>query len=138
MTSLQTCEGGLYLAAEMDLCSRRILGWSTRKDRSTDPPNCPMPPWRSLSKLAAQPKSTCAPPSDGGRQNNSGEFRKPLELRGITASRSRKASCYDNAAMESFCPPSRPSALAQTSQTLAPNFVPWSSTKLKPALALFY
>lgn len=105
MTSLQTCEGGLYLAAEMDLCSRRILGWSTRKDRSTDPPNCPMPPWRSLSKLAAQPKSTCAPPSDGGRQNNSGEFRKPLELRGITASRSRKASCYDNAAMESFCPP---------------------------------
>lgn len=35
MTSLQTCEGGLYLAAEMDLCSRRILGWSTRKDQST-------------------------------------------------------------------------------------------------------
>ena len=29
---LPTREGWLYLSAEMDLCSRRILGWSTREE----------------------------------------------------------------------------------------------------------
>ena len=102
MTSLQTCEGGLYLAAEMDLCSRRILGRSTRKDLATELPNAAL-------ALALQARGSAQVdlrhPSDGGRQNNSGESRKRLELRGITPSRSRKANCYDNAAMESFRPP---------------------------------
>jgi len=39
ITYLPTREGWLYLAAEMDLCSRRILGWSTREDLATQLPN---------------------------------------------------------------------------------------------------
>ena len=40
--------------------------------------------------------------SDRGCQYTSAEFRKSLRLRGITASMSRTANCYDNATMESF------------------------------------
>lgn len=38
ITYLPTREGWLYLAAEMDLCSRRILGWSTREDLASELP----------------------------------------------------------------------------------------------------
>jgi len=35
ITYIPTAEGWLYLAAELDACSRKIVGWSTRKDLST-------------------------------------------------------------------------------------------------------
>jgi len=35
ITYIPTAEGWLYLAVELDACSRKILGWSTRADLST-------------------------------------------------------------------------------------------------------
>jgi transposase InsO family protein len=99
ITYLPTREGWLYLAAEMDLCSRRILGWSTREDLATALPNAAL-------ELALQTRSSklnsLLHHSDRGCQYTSTAFRKRLELRGITASMSRTANCYDNATMESF------------------------------------
>lgn len=35
ITYLPTAEGWLYLACELDLCSRRVTGWATRADLSS-------------------------------------------------------------------------------------------------------
>ena len=40
--------------------------------------------------------------SDRGVQYASGEYRQALAAAGLVASMSRKANCYDNAAMEAF------------------------------------
>jgi len=99
ITYLPTREGWLYLAAEMDLHSRRILGWSTRADLATALPNAALD--RALQTRGSKPDGLLHH-SDRGCQYTSTEFRQHLKLRGITASMSRKANCYDNAAMESF------------------------------------
>ncbi|MDB6006479.1 MAG: hypothetical protein JWR15_3466, partial [Prosthecobacter sp.] len=99
ITYLPTREGWLYLAAEMDLCSRRILGWSTLDTLATQLPN------QALDR-ALQTRGSRSEPllhhSDRGCQYTSAEFRSSLRLRGITQSMSRRANCYDNATMESF------------------------------------
>jgi transposase InsO family protein len=99
ITYLPTREGWLYLAAEMDLCSRRILGWSTHDRLATELPNAALE--RALQTRGSRP-SGLLHHSDRGCQYTSAEFRHRLQLRGITASMSRTANCYDNAAMESF------------------------------------
>lgn len=99
ITYLPTGEGWLYLAAEMDLCSRRILGWSTREDLATQLPHAALD--RALQTRGSKPDNLLHH-SDRGCQYTSAEFRQRLKLRGITASMSRTANCYDNATMESF------------------------------------
>ena len=99
ITCLPTREGWLCLAAEMDLCSRRILGWSTREDLATELPNAALE--RALQTRASK-QNGLLHHSDRGCQYTSTEFRQRLKLRGITASMSRTANCYDNATMESF------------------------------------
>jgi putative transposase len=99
ITYVLTGEGWLYVAAEMDLCSRRILGWSTHESLAT-----PLP-IQALER-ALQSRDTSRRGllhhSDRGCQYASTQFRKHLQMRGITQSMSRRANCYDNAAMESF------------------------------------
>ncbi len=99
ITYLPTREGWLYLAAEMDLCSRRILGWSTHESLATELPNAALE--RALQTRGSSPHGLLHH-SDRGCQYTSADFRRRLELRGITASMSRRANCYDNATMESF------------------------------------
>ena len=99
ITYLPTREGWLYLAAEMDLCSRRILGWSTHDTLATTLPNAALE--RALQARGSSPGGLVHH-SDRGCQYTSADFRRRLQLRGITQSMSRTANCYDNAAMESF------------------------------------
>jgi transposase InsO family protein len=99
ITYLPTREGWLYLAAEMDLCSRRIIGWSTHDTLGTELPNAALE--RALQARGSK-QNGLFHHSDRGCQYTSAEFRHRLKLRGITASMSRRANCYDNAAMESF------------------------------------
>ena len=100
ITYLRTGEGWLYLAAEMDACSRRVLGWSTLESLDTELP------LRALeAALSARPGADLRAlqhHSDRGCQYTSTRFRHRLALSGITQSMSRPANCYDNAAMESF------------------------------------
>lgn len=99
ITYLPTGEGWLYLAAEMDLCSRRILGWNTHETLATELPNAALE--RALQARGSVAKGLLHH-SDRGCQYTSAEFRQRLKLRGITPSMSRRANCYDNATMESF------------------------------------
>ena len=99
ITYLPTGEGWLYLAAEMDLYSRRILGWDTAQSLATTLPASALE--RALQTHSTQPQSLLHH-SDRGCQYTSAEFRRRLQLRAITPSMSRTANCYDNAAMESF------------------------------------
>jgi transposase InsO family protein len=99
ITYLPTKQGWLYLAAEMDLYSRRIIGWSTHHTLET------LLPAKALEKALA----TRGPQLDGllhhsdrGCQYTSAAFRSRLSLSGITQSMSRSGNCYDNAAIESF------------------------------------
>jgi transposase InsO family protein len=99
ITYVPTGEGWLYLAAEMDLCSRRILGWSTHESLAT------LLPLQALERALHTRQSSVRGllhHSDRGCQYGSTQFRARLQMRGITQSMSRRANCYDNAAMESF------------------------------------
>ncbi|MBK8040883.1 MAG: IS3 family transposase [Verrucomicrobiaceae bacterium] len=57
ITYLPTREGWLYLAAEMDLCSRRILGWSTRETLATELPNAAL---SAPCKHVEQTRAVCS------------------------------------------------------------------------------
>jgi len=88
----------IYLAAVMDLFSRRIVGWSLGYSLHT-----------SLVKEALQQALALRRPaagllhhSDRGLQYASSAFQALLATYQITPSMSQRANCYDNAIMESF------------------------------------
>ena len=98
ITYIQTGEGWLYLAAIIDLFSRRVVGWAM--DKHMD---------RTLVLRAldmALEKRSPAPGlihhSDRGSQYASEDYRQALAAMGIIASMSRRGNCYDNAVIESF------------------------------------
>jgi transposase InsO family protein len=98
ITYIQTDEGWLYLAAVMDLYSRKIVGWAMRDHLRTE---------LALSALMMgirrqKPGAGLIHHSDRGVQYASGNYRGALQSAGVTASMSRKADCFDNAPMESF------------------------------------
>jgi transposase InsO family protein len=91
-------DGWLYVAAVMDLCSRRIVGWAMADHLRTE---------LCLDALAMalagrRPGPGLLHHSDRGVQYTCGDYRAALAAAGVTCSMSRTADCYDNAAMESF------------------------------------
>ncbi len=98
ITYIHTREGWLYLAVVIDLCSRKVVGWSTHK-RMTAKLVCDalkMALWRR------RPKSGLIHHSDRGSQYASDAFRALLKDNKIIGSMSRKGDCWDNAVAESF------------------------------------
>jgi putative transposase len=98
ITYIETAEGWLYLAGVLDLYSRRIVGWSMSPRIDTE---LVLGAWH-MALLHRQPAGELMLHSDRGVQYTSAEFRQNLAQAGVTASMSRRANCYDNAAMESF------------------------------------
>lgn len=98
ITYIPTREGWLYLAAEMDLFSRRIVGWACSTSLKTDFVNLAL---QRAIRLRQPPRGLIAH-SDRGVQYAAQAHRQLLEKQGIIQSMSRKGNCYDNAAMESF------------------------------------
>jgi putative transposase len=98
ITYIATDEGWLYLAAVMDLYSRRIVGWSMseRIDASLVENALKM----AVSQRRPQPGLVCH--SDRGSQYASDSMQKLLGDQKIVCSMSRKGNCWDNACMESF------------------------------------
>jgi len=98
ITYINTQEGWLYLAAVLDLYSRRIIGWAMGERIDTS----------LVLKALAMAVAHRNPPrevlfhSDRGVQYASADFRRALQHAGLVASMSRKGNCYDNAWMESF------------------------------------
>ncbi len=97
-TYLWTAEGWLYVAAVVDLFSRRVVGWSMSATMTaqlvTDA--LVMAIWRR-----GTPK-TVLHHSDRGSQYTSEPFQRLLADHGVTCSMSRAGNVWDNAVMESF------------------------------------
>lgn len=98
ITYIPTQEGWLYLAAVMDLCSRKIVGWATathlRAELVCDALRAAVDQRRPPGELLHH--------SDRGVQYACDEFQGLLTRYGMRASMSRTGNCYDNAVMESF------------------------------------
>lgn len=98
ITYIETQEGWLYLAAVLDLYSRKIVGWAMSERIDTPLVLSAL----SMALLHRQPPAKLLFHSDRGVQYASGDFRQALQAAKLVASMSRKGNCYDNATMESF------------------------------------
>jgi len=82
----------------MDFYSRRILGWAMDQNIDTQ---LVLAAW-GMALTHRQPAPQLVFHSDRGCQYASADFRRALTQSQALPSMSRKACCYDNAAMESF------------------------------------
>ena len=98
ITYIKTAQGWLYLAAIMDLYSRRIVGWGMSERIDTA---LVLMAWQMAQEHRPAPGELIFH-SDRGVQYASAEYRQALQAQGALPSMSRRACCYDNAAMESF------------------------------------
>jgi putative transposase len=98
ITQFPTREGWLYLAANMDLFSRRIVGWSMLNRYDTRLVVNAIDQARQSREISAG----LIVHTDQGSQYRAGDYRSYLKRHGICASMSRKGDCWDNAPMESF------------------------------------
>jgi transposase InsO family protein len=96
LTYLPTQEGWLYLAAILDLSSRRIVGWSVEETLGTQLP------LRALRMALGHRQAAKLHHSDRGCQYASAVYRAELAKHRIECSMSRRGNCWDNAPMESF------------------------------------
>ena len=97
-TYVWTAEGWLYVAAVIDLFSRRVVGWSMNAAMTaqlvTDA--LVMAIWRRGKPDALLHHS------DRGSQYSSEQFQRLMADNGVVCSMSRSGNVWDNAAMESF------------------------------------
>ena len=98
ITYVPTVEGWLYLAAIMDLHSRKIVGWAM-SDRLKE---ALVINALKMALLRRKIDGELLLHSDRGSQYASDNFQQLLNNHGILCSMSRKGDCWDNAAMESF------------------------------------
>ena len=98
ITYIETKEGWLYLAAILDLYSRKIVGWAMREHINTTLVLKAL----AMALLHRNPPAKLLLHSDRGVQYASADYRAALSRAGLVPSMSRKGNCYDNAAMESF------------------------------------
>ena len=98
ITYVATDNGFVYMAAVMDLYSRRIVGWSVSDSLET---SLVLDALRNALQ-ARKPSGPLLHHSDRGCQYASGDYRRLLDRHGIECSMSRKGNCWDNAAMERF------------------------------------
>jgi putative transposase len=98
ITYIRTRGGWLYLAAVLDLHSRKIVGWAMA-------PGMPATlVCAALQMAIAQrnPAPGLVVHSDRGTQYSSGLHQALLTQHGLLGSMSRKGNCWDNAVMERF------------------------------------
>jgi transposase InsO family protein len=98
ITYIRTAEAWIYLAAILDLYSRKIVGWAMSPFIDTPLVLSAL----SMALARSRPPAQLLFHSDRGVQYASSDYRKALTAAGLVASMSRKANCYDNATMESF------------------------------------
>ena len=97
-TYIWTGEGWLYVAAVLDLFSRRVVGWSMSAAMTAQfvADALMMAIWRR-----GRPEALLHH-SDRGSQYMSEQFQRLMADHGIVCSMSRAGNVWDNAAMESF------------------------------------
>jgi transposase InsO family protein len=98
ITYVATGEGWLYLAVVLDLCSRRVVGWSMSSRLTTDLVLRAF--WMAV--LRRNPPRGLMFHSDRGSQYTSRAFVRALGSQGMIQSMSRRGNCWDNAPCEAF------------------------------------
>jgi putative transposase len=98
ITYVATEEGWLYVAAVMDLYSRRIVGWSMADHMKARLVSDAL----SMALARRSPEPGLLHHSDRGVQYACDDYQELMARHGIACSMSGRGNCYDNAAMESF------------------------------------
>jgi putative transposase len=98
ITYIETKQGWLYLAAILDLYSRKIVGWAMSERIDT----ALVLQALAMALVHRRPSASLLLHTDRGVQYAGSQYRHALNQAGIIASMSRRGNCYDNATMESF------------------------------------
>lgn len=97
-TYIKTRTGWLYFAVVVDLCTRKVVGWSFSRKRNTELTKSAL----KMALLRQPPKEGCLFHSDQGIEYAAHDYRDLLEESGLRRSMSRKGNPLDNACVESF------------------------------------
>lgn len=97
-TYVWTAEGWLYLAAMLDLFSRRVVGWAMGAQNDT---GLVLRALHMAAQRRRPPKGLLLH-SDRGSTYASADYQAALRDYGMICSMSRKGNCWDNAPMESW------------------------------------
>ena len=98
ITYIRTGSGWLYLAAVMDLYSRKIVGYNLSHRMTADLVCTAL----QVAIHTRQPPDGLIMHTDRGSQYCSEQYQDLIEAHGIVCSMSHKGLCYDNAVMERF------------------------------------
>jgi putative transposase len=98
ITYIDTAEGWLYLAAVLDLFSRRVVGWAMDEHMEA---SLAQQAWH-MAVTQRCPSADLLHHSDQGSQYTSEVYLQSLAVYHCQVSMSRTGNCFDNAAMESF------------------------------------
>lgn len=98
-TYLRTESGWRYLATVMDLCTRRIVGWSIADENDADLVCTAL---ENAVRTRGGLREGIMHHSDRGSTYASDRYQRLLAKWRMHPSMSAKGNCYDNAAMESF------------------------------------
>lgn len=98
ITYIATKEGWLYLCMFLDLCSRKIIGWSMEDNMKASMVNRAL----RMAIKTRKPKKGLIVHSDCGGQFKAKSFRSILWNNKIRQSMTHAGNCYDNATAESF------------------------------------
>jgi putative transposase len=98
ITYVRSGEGFLYLAFILDVCSRKVVGWSMATHLRTELVVDAL----QMAVVRRKPSPGLVHHSDRGVQYTSLSFGKRLEDEGLLHSMGRVGSAYDNALAESF------------------------------------
>jgi len=98
ITYIRTRSGWLYLAAVLDLHSRKIVGWAMAPEM----PATLVCTALQMAVVQRNPAAGLVVHSDRGTQYASAQHQELLKKHGLVGSMSRKGNCWDNAVMERF------------------------------------
>ena len=98
ITYIPTSEGWLYLAVQIDLFSRRVVGWAMSNRIN----GILVSDALLMACFRRRPSSGLVLHSDRGSQYVSQEYQQIIQSRGFICSMSRRGNCWDNAVAESF------------------------------------
>ncbi len=98
ITYIPTDQGWLYLAGVLDLCSRKIVGWSMAQHMGVELVSDAL----KMAIARRGPGPGLLHHSDRGVQYASADYLHLLQSQGMQVSMSGKGDCWDNACVESF------------------------------------
>jgi transposase InsO family protein len=98
ITYVPTEQGWMYLAAVLDIYSRKIVGWSMDDSMTAQLTSDAL----TMAVFRQKPADGLTHHSDRGVQYASEDYQNLLDEFDIECSMSRKGNCLDNAPMESF------------------------------------